>query len=39
VPDEDGWQFSKVFGREFCLSRTRNQLGLWNYILAARVRK
>ena len=30
VPDEDGWQFSKVFGREFCLSRTRNQLGLWN---------
>jgi Uma2 family endonuclease len=39
VSDDDGWQFSKVFGRQFRLSRTRNQLGLWDYLLATRVRK
>ncbi len=33
---EDGWLLSKVFDRRFRLSRTRDQLGLWDYILEIR---
>jgi Uma2 family endonuclease len=31
-----GWQFSKVFARFFRLSRTRDQLGMWDYTLGIR---
>lgn len=33
---EDGWQRSKVFGREFKLVRQRNRRGGWHYTLLVR---
>jgi hypothetical protein len=32
----DGWQKSKVFGREFRLTRKRIRLNLWKYTLEMR---
>ncbi len=36
APVRDGWQKSRVFGREFRLARERDDLGLWEYTLEAR---
>jgi Uma2 family endonuclease len=38
VVPRDGWQSSEVFGREFLLSRSRNQVGRWEYELHHRER-
>ncbi len=34
---KDGWRRSKVFGREFRLTRVRDEFGLWEYTLEVRV--
>jgi Uma2 family endonuclease len=34
APRKDGWQRSRVFGRSFRLSRSRNRRGGWRYNLA-----
>lgn len=36
APDQDGWQFSKVFQRFFRLIRSRNRRGAWAYRLEVR---
>lgn len=36
APNKDGWQFSKVFGRYFQLTRERNRRGAWTYTLLVR---
>jgi len=36
APVKDGWQRSKVFGREFRFSRRRDEFGLWEYTLEMR---
>jgi Uma2 family endonuclease len=36
APVKDGWQRSKVFGREFRLTRRRDEFGLWEYTLEVR---
>lgn len=33
VPHHDGWVRSRVFGREFRLTRTQDRRGAWKYIL------
>ncbi len=33
----DGWQYSRVFGREFRLERTKGKRGLWRYRLNVRL--
>lgn len=34
--DDDGWQTSRVFGRQFRLERKRDQVGGWRYTLLVR---
>jgi hypothetical protein len=36
APSKDGWQRSRVFGREFRLERRRTRLGTWKYTLHVR---
>jgi len=36
APVKDGWQRSKVFDREFRLTRRRDEFGLWEYTLEVR---
>lgn len=36
VPSHDGWMASKVFGRDFRLTRKKNRLGVWSYKLEIR---
>ncbi len=36
APMKDGWQKSKVFGREFRLTRQQDEFGLWDYTLEMR---
>jgi Uma2 family endonuclease len=36
APVNDGWMRSRVFGREFRLTRTRNRRGAWKYTLDVR---
>lgn len=36
APVKDGWQRSRVFGREFRLTRKPAELGLWDYTLETR---
>jgi Uma2 family endonuclease len=36
APKRDGWQRSRVFGREFRLERRRTRLGTWKYTLHVR---
>jgi Uma2 family endonuclease len=33
---KNNWQRSKVFGRDFCLTRKEDEFGLWEYTLALR---
>lgn len=33
APVKDGWQHSRVFGRDFRLMRQRNRRGAWTYVL------
>lgn len=34
--EQDGWTFSPVFGRQFQLTRERNRVGTWRYLLEHR---
>jgi Uma2 family endonuclease len=36
APVQDGWQRSKVFGRDFRFTREQDEFGLWEYTLAIR---
>jgi Uma2 family endonuclease len=36
VPDKGGWLTSKVFNREFKLTRKKNRIGVWQYTLHVR---
>jgi Uma2 family endonuclease len=36
APNKDGWQRSRVFGRSFQLTRTRDRRGGWHYVLATK---
>ena len=36
VPVREGWQRSRVFGREFRLERRRDEFGMWEYELLMR---
>jgi Uma2 family endonuclease len=36
APHKTGWQRSRAFGRSFMLSRMRDRLGDWNYLLAVK---
>jgi Uma2 family endonuclease len=36
APSRDGWQKSRVFSREFRLTRRRDDMGLWEYTLRVR---
>jgi Uma2 family endonuclease len=36
APHKAGWQRSRAFGRSFMLSRMRDRLGDWNYLLAVK---
>jgi Uma2 family endonuclease len=36
APVKEGWQRSKVFGRDFRFLRERDEMGLWEYTLAIR---
>jgi len=36
APKRDGWQRSRIFGREFRLERQRDEFGLWEYTLHVR---
>jgi Uma2 family endonuclease len=38
APVKDGWQRSKVFGRDFRLTRQCDEFGLWEYTLEVRPR-
>jgi Uma2 family endonuclease len=36
APNQDGWQRSQIFGREFRLVRKRTRMNLWDYSLEVR---
>lgn len=36
APQKDGWRRSRVFGRSFQLTRSRDRRGCWRYVLAVK---